>query len=285
MSILQSVNTVFQQILPGHFLSRIAGHLAFCKQEKIKNFLIRQFIKRFGINMDEVAEQSLDAYPHFNSFFTRGLRSGVRPLAGSGCIASPVDGTVFGKGLLGPDTKLTAKGHHFSLAELLGSDQFESKYINGQFLTIYLSPKDYHRVHCPVDAELIHMTHVPGRLFSVNKSTSTSIKAVFARNERVVLHFKSKNGPFVMVFVGAMLVASIATTFAGVITPPGRNLTTWNYHCGPRYRFKQGDEVGLFQYGSTVILISSDEWALNSDIHDGQQTLYGQSVGQMKHKA
>ena len=100
-----------------------------------------------------------------------------------------------------------------------------------------------------------------------------------------VLHFKSKNGPFVMVFVGAMLVASIATTFAGVITPPGRNLTTWNYHCGPRYRFKQGDEVGLFQYGSTVILISSDEWALNSDIHDGQQTLYGQSVGQMKHKA
>ena len=141
------------------------------------------------------------------------------------------------------DVRLTAKGHHFSLTEL-----FEAKlrqiYQDGHYLTIYLSPKDYHRVHCPMDGELKHMVHVPG-LFSVNNSTTTSIPAVFARNERVIMHFKGKNGPFSVVLVGAMLVASIETLFSGIVTPPGRGMAEWSFHRGT-HKFNQGDEIGRF---------------------------------------
>ena len=164
-------------------------------------------------------------------FYSR-PQEGIRPLAGYGHIASPADGTVFSGGNLSHDVRLTAKGHHFSLTELFGQPDYNKIYQDGHYLTIYLSPKDYHRVHCPMDGELKHMVHVPGRLFSVNDSTTTSIPAVFARNERVIMHFKGKNGPFSVVLVGAMLVASIETPFSGIVTPPGRGITEWSFHRG-----------------------------------------------------
>ena len=281
MSLLQNMNTLIQYGLPGHLVSRAVGRLAFCENTQVKNFLIQQFIKRFDIQMDEVAEPSLDAYPHFNAFFTRALKDGIRPLAGKGQIASPVDGTVFSGGQLSQDTRLTAKNHHFSLAELFGSDEYNKTYQNGHYLTVYLAPKDYHRVHCPMAAELKHMVHVPGRLFSVNKSTTTSIPAVFARNERVIMHFKGEHGPFSMVLVGAMLVASVETPFAGVITPPGRGVMEWNYHRGAHHKFAQGDEVGRFQYGSTVIMVLPQSMkGFDSEVTDGQSVKMGESLGQ-----
>jgi phosphatidylserine decarboxylase len=280
MSFLDDAQIALQHLLPGHVLSRMVGRLAYCEIPQVKNWLIAQFIKRFDIDMDEVAEPSLDAYPHFNAFFTRTLKDGIRPLAGPGQIASPVDGTIFSSGQVSEDTRLTAKGHHFSVSELLGSTENTATYANGRYVTIYLSPKDYHRVHCPMDAELKHMTYVPGRLFSVNEKTTTRIPAVFARNERVILHFKGAEGPFVLVLVGAMLVASIATPFSGVITPPGREITHWQYYSGKHLKFKQGDEVGRFQYGSTVILlIPEDGPQFARDMDDNQPVQFGQSLG------
>ncbi len=281
MSLTQNLNTLLQYGLPGRLISRAIGGLAYCETPKVKNFLIQQFIQRFKIQMDEVAEPSLDAYTHFNAFFTRALREGIRPLAGYGHIASPADGTVFGGGSLSSDVRLTAKGHHFSLTELFGLPDYDNTYQNGHYLTIYLSPKDYHRVHCPMDGELKHMVHVPGRLFSVNESTTTAIPAVFARNERVIMHFKGKDGPFSVVLVGAMLVASIETPFSGIVTPPGRGITEWSFHRGTHHKFSQGDEIGRFQYGSTVIVvIPKSKEGFSSDISDGCAVKMGQSLGQ-----
>ncbi|MBU24789.1 MAG: phosphatidylserine decarboxylase [Gammaproteobacteria bacterium] len=282
MNLMQNLNTLIQYGLPGHTISRVLGKLAFCEIPKVKNFLIQQFIHRFKIQMDEVAEPSLDAYIHFNAFFTRALKEGIRPLAGHGHIASPADGTVFGGGSLSHDVRLTAKGHHFSLPELFGQSEYDMAYQEGHYLTIYLSPRDYHRVHCPMDGELKHMVHVPGRLFSVNESTTTSIPAVFARNERVIMHFKGKNGPFSVVLIGAMLVASIETPISGLVTPPGRGITEWSYHRGTHHKFIQGDEIGRFQYGSTVIVvIPKSKKGFSSDISHGYTVKLGQSLGQL----
>lgn len=281
MSFLDDAGIALQHVLPGHLLSRAVGRLAFCETPAIKNWLIGQFIQRFDIDMDAVAEPSLDAYPHFNAFFTRALKDGIRPMAGDGHISSPVDGMVFAGGQLSEDARLTAKGHHFSLSELLGGTEHDATYTGGHYLTVYLSPKDYHRVHCPMDGELKQMTHVPGRLFSVNEKTTTRIPAVFARNERVVMHFKGADGPFILVLVGAMLVASVATPFSGVVTPPGGDVTHWHYHSGKHLKFKQGEEVGRFQYGSTVIVITPAQGtAFSDDIKEGQAVLLGQSLGQ-----
>ena len=281
MNLLENLNTLSQQVLPGHALSRLVGMLAYCEIPAVKDRLIRAFIKQFDINMDDVADTDLDAYPHFNAFFTRALKPGIRPMAGTGHLACPADGTVLTNGLLGEDTRLMAKGHHFNLSELLATDEYNGIYQNGQFLTIYLSPKDYHRVHCPMDAELKHMTYVPGRLFSVNGATTKAIPSVFARNERVILHFKGAHGPFAMVLVGAMLVASIETPFAGIITPPGRGIHHWNYHRGPHLKFAQGDEVGRFQYGSTVIMVLPKEGVqIAEDVTDERSVVVGESLGQ-----
>ena len=282
MSFKRSINTLVQHSLPGHLLSRAVGQLAFSEIPKIKNFLISQFIRRFDIRMDEVAEPSFHAYANFNAFFTRALKNGIRPLAGDKDVASPVDGTILSGGTLTHDHKLTAKGHNFSLVELLGNEKYNNVYQGGQYLTIYLSPKDYHRVHCPIRSELKHMVHIPGRLFSVNESTTTSIPCVFARNERVVMHFKSQHGPFLVVLVGAMLVASIKTPFAGVITPPGRDITEWNYYQGPHHKFEQGDEIGRFQYGSTVIVITPNKMnGFDESMVSGRSINMGESLGRL----
>ncbi len=277
MSLLQQINTLAQHALPGHLLSRATGALATCEIPAVKNALIRAFIKQFEINMDEVADPDLDNYPHFNAFFTRALKPGIRPMPGEGQIACPADGAVFGFGTIDAETRLNAKGHAFRLDELFGSDEYNQTYEGGQFVTVYLSPSDYHRVHCPMAGEFKQMTYVPGRLFSVNRETTTRIPAVFARNERVILHFKGEHGPFALVLVGAMLVASIETPFAGVITPPGRDVQHWHYHKGGHLKFRQGDEIGRFQYGSTVILVTpkssyqlSDDWSADQPVKLGE---------------
>lgn len=280
MSILDNLHTLSQQVLPGHLLSRVTGQIAYCEIPQVKDRLITAFITHFQINMDEVAETDLAAYPHFNAFFTRALKPGIRPLAGAGHLASPADGAILTQDRLGEDTRLLAKGHHFSLSELFATEEYNQTYQGGQFLTIYLSPKDYHRVHCPMDAELKHMTYVPGRLFSVSGATTTAIPSVFARNERVILHFKGDQGPFALVLVGAMLVASIETPFAGIITPPGRGVHHWNYHRGPHLKFAQGEEVGRFQYGSTVItVLPKDGYQFDTTLADAQPVKLGESLG------
>lgn len=282
MNFIQSLNTLVQYGLPSHLLSRCIGQLAYCQIPQIKNFLIKQFIRQFDISMDELAEPSTNAYPHFNAFFTRALKPGVRPLAGMGYLASPVDGTIFSSDNIANGTRFEAKGHRFSLADLLGGNEYDGTYEDGKYLTIYLSPKDYHRVHCPIKAELKQLVHVPGRLFSVNNSTTTSIPAVFARNERVIMHFKDHHGaPFALILVGAMLVASIETPFTGIITPPGRAVTKWNYHQGPHQKFEQGSEIGRFQYGSTVIiLLPKGAKGFSKKITSGQTVNMGESLGQ-----
>lgn len=280
MSLAHQFNMLAQYAIPGHFLSRALGTVARCEIPAVKNALIRAFIKQFQINMDEVAEPDLAAYPHFNAFFTRALKAGLRPMPGDSYVACPADGTLFGAGAIDTDSRLQAKGHVFTLKELFATDEYDTLYQGGQFATVYLSPADYHRVHCPMAGELKQMTHVPGRLFSVNESTVSHIPAVFARNERVVLHFKGEHGPFSLVLVGAMLVASIETPFAGVITPPGRDVQHWNYHRGTHLKFAQGDEIGRFQYGSTVILVTpKDGYTLSAEEHLGRAVTLGQPMG------
>lgn len=255
MSLTSELSLVAQTLTPGHLISRAVGRLATCEIGAVKNTLIDAAIRRYGIDLEEALLSEASEYPHFNAFFTRALKPDARPLAGIGQIAAPADGQLLAMGDISETLKIRAKGHDFSLSALLGSTDFDDTYRQGQFLTTYLSPKDYHRVHCPLDGELMQMTHVPGRLFSVSLGTVTAKPQVFARNERVVLHLMGADGPFALVLVGAMLVASIETPFAGLITPPGRQVTHWQYAKGTPITFKQGDEVGRFQFGSTVILV------------------------------
>lgn len=256
MSMVDDLKIALQYLLPGHLLSRAVGQLALCETPAIKNRLIRLAMQRFQIDLSDAEISDPEAYPHFNAFFTRALKAEARPLAGPDWLASPADGCVYQAGQISSEGILSAKGHDFTLDSLFGHREDKRDFLDGAFATIYLSPKDYHRVHLPIDGELKRMTHVPGRLFSVNTTTTDRIPGVFARNERVILQFKTRHGPLVLVLVGAMLVASIETPWAGIITPTGRGLSDWRYHSGPKLSFKQGDEIGRFQFGSTVIVLT-----------------------------
>lgn len=256
MSMVEDLKIALQYLSPGHLLSRLVGQLARCEAPAVKKRLIHLAIKRFEIDLSDAELRDPNAYPHFNAFFTRALRAETRPLAGSDWLASPADGCVYQAGRISLDGKLSAKGHEFTVDSLLGHQEATHDLLEGDFVTIYLSPRDYHRVHLPIDGELKRMTHVPGRLFSVNTTTTDRIPGVFARNERVILQFKTRHGPLVLVLVGAMLVASIETPWAGIITPTGQGIADWRYHSGPKLSFKQGDEIGRFQFGSTVIVLA-----------------------------
>ena len=255
MTMFEDVKIALQYLLPGHLLSRTVGQLALCEIPAVKNRLIHLAIQRFKIDLADAEISDPEGYPHFNAFFTRALKANARTLAGADWVTSPADGCLYQAGHITEDGTLRAKGHEFTVDSLLGHSDDTTTFIGGEFVTVYLSPQDYHRVHMPMDWELKRMIHVPGRLFSVNTTTTDRIPGVFARNERVVLHFKTGHGPFVMVLVGAMLVASIETTWAGIVTPPGISISDWRYHSGSKHSFKQGDEIGRFRFRSTVILM------------------------------
>ncbi|WP_199610920.1 archaetidylserine decarboxylase [Flocculibacter collagenilyticus] len=256
---LDRIKIAFQYILPKHAVSRLVGKLAAAEAGALTTLLIKLFIKQFKINMAEAEKSDASDYKTFNEFFTRPLKDGARPLfEQDNTFVHPVDGAV---SQLGPITNgriIQAKGHDYTVQELLGGDAATAlPFENGQFATIYLAPKDYHRIHMPVDGTLKEMIYVPGDLFSVNPLTAQNVPNLFARNERVVAIFDTEFGPMSMVLVGATIVASIETVWAGTVTPPtGKSVFRWQYDTkgANAIHLKKGEEMGRFKLGSTVVL-------------------------------
>lgn len=245
-----------QYLLPQHLLSRLLGKLADCRIAWLKNALIGAFVRRYRVDLREAQTEEPAGYPTFNAFFTRALKDEARPMdADPRTLISPVDGQVSQLGAVRGGQLFQAKGHNFSALELLGGDQrLAARFQDGAFATLYLSPRDYHRVHMPVAATLKEMLYIPGRLFSVNRVTAECVPGLFARNERVICLFETEQGPLAMVLVGAMIVASIETSWAGLITPPTRTVRRTHYDQQP-VCLDKGEEMGRFLLGSTVILL------------------------------
>ena len=249
-----------QYAIPKQAITALAGKLAHYRGGDTTTNVIRWFVKRYNVNMAEAANPDISSYSTFNEFFTRPLREGARPIAKADFIC-PVDGAISQFGSIEQDQIFQAKGHYYTAAALLGGDKTSAKkYENGEFACLYLSPRDYHRIHMPCDGKLEKMTYVPGDLFSVNPVTAQGVPGLFARNERVVCEFSSaEHGDFVMVLVGATIVGSMATVWHtennGIINPPRRgHIQVWNYK--ERNIFlKQGDEMGRFLLGSTVVML------------------------------
>ncbi|MGB4911445.1 MAG: archaetidylserine decarboxylase [Candidatus Dechloromonas phosphoritropha] len=248
-----------QYLLPKQALTVLAGKLAGAQAGSVTTSVIRWFVGRYGVNMTEAANPDIASYASFNEFFTRPLREGVRPLAAADFIC-PVDGAISQFGNIARDQIFQAKGHSYSTTALVGGDrELAARFENGSFATLYLSPRDYHRIHMPCAGRLMRMIHVPGALFSVNPVTARGVPGLFARNERVVCVFDSPHGPFVLVLVGATIVGSMATVWHGVVNPPRPgHLRDWNYS-DQQIEFKKGDEMGRFLLGSTVVMLFPED--------------------------
>ena len=245
---------ILQYLLPQHLLSRLVGKLAECRLPWLKNLLIRRFITQYKVDMSEAVDSAPEAYANFNAFFTRALKDGARPIADAPVVC-PADGAISQLGEINRGRIFQAKGQDYSLQTLLGDDKaLTAEFDGGSFATIYLSPRDYHRVHMPADGTLRSMTYVPGKLFSVNTTTAENVRSLFARNERAICVFDTEFGPMAMILVGAMIVAGIETVWDGQVAPPPRQLTTRSY---PQEAptLKKGEEMGRFKLGSTVILL------------------------------
>ena len=244
-----------QYLMPKLALTRLMGWLAGCRGGRLTRAVIDRFVARYGVNMAEAANPDIASYPTFNEFFTRALKPGARPLAEVPWLC-PVDGAISQFGTLDGDRLLQAKGHTYTTRALVGGDAaLAARFNGGSFATLYLSPKDYHRIHMPCSGELRRMTHVPGDLFSVNPTTARGVPGLFARNERVVCEFATEYGPFVLVLVGATIVGSMATVWHGVVNPPRPgNLRDWTYKPG-EVVLERGAEMGRFLLGSTVVML------------------------------
>ncbi|RKR77660.1 archaetidylserine decarboxylase [Marinobacter nauticus] len=255
---LDKLFVLSQYVTPQLAVSRLAGRLADSESTPaLKNRVIKWFIGRYGVNMSEAAEPDFTAYPTFNAFFTRALKPGARTIdPAPETLTSPVDGAISQIGQISTDRVFQAKGQSFSLTELLGGDDERAEpFREGEFATIYLSPKDYHRIHMPMAGTLKEMVYVPGKLFSVNPVTAENVPNLFARNERVACLFDTEAGPMAMVLVGAMIVGSVETTWAGVVAPNSGKVTQWQYRGDDAPQFEKGQEMGRFRLGSTVVLV------------------------------
>ncbi len=255
---LDKLFVLSQYVTPQLAVSRLAGRLADSESTPVlKNRVIKWFIGRYGVNMSEAAEPDFTAYPTFNAFFTRALKPGARTIdPAPETLTSPVDGAISQIGQISTDRVFQAKGQSFSLTELLGGDDERAEpFREGEFATIYLSPKDYHRIHMPMAATLTEMVYVPGKLFSVNPVTAENVPNLFARNERVACLFDTDAGPMAMVLVGAMIVGSVETTWAGVVAPNSGKVAQWQYRGDDAVQFEKGQEMGRFRLGSTVVLV------------------------------
>ena len=266
-----------QYLLPKQALTSLAGKLASLQGGSLTTAAIRRFVARYNVNMAEAANPDIASYATFNDFFTRALKDGARPLAEASLIC-PVDGAISQFGAIEKDQIFQAKGHSYSTTALVGGDaQLAARFDNGHFATLYLSPRDYHRIHMPCAGELTRMIHVPGDLFSVNPTTARGVPGLFARNERVVCVFESAQGPFVLVLVGATIVGSMATVWHGLVNPPRPgNLRQWDYAAG-QVSLGQGDEMGRFLLGSTVVMLFPEgplrfnpDWAPGRPIRLGE---------------
>ncbi|MBK7016145.1 MAG: phosphatidylserine decarboxylase [Sulfuritalea sp.] len=266
-----------QYVLPKQALTALAGKFASAQAGGLTTSVIRWFVGRYGVNMAEAANPDIAGYASFNEFFTRPLKEGARPLANADFIC-PVDGAISQFGAIARDQIFQAKGHSYSTTALVGGDAtLAARFENGSFATLYLSPKDYHRIHMPCAGKLLRMIHVPGELFSVNPVTARGVPGLFARNERVVCVFEGEAGPFVMALVGATIVGSMATVWHGVVNPPrpGR-LRDWRYE-DQDLRYGRGAEMGRFLLGSTVVMLFpqgslsfNPEWAPGRAIRMGE---------------
>jgi phosphatidylserine decarboxylase len=246
---------LLQYLLPQHLLSRLVGRFARSEMPFIKTLFINTFMSRFNIDLTEAEIQNADEFPSFNAFFTRALMADARPIAESP-VVSPADGAISQIGHIRGSDLLQAKGQYFSLHDLLGGDaNLTSEFINGSFATIYLSPRDYHRVHMPTTGTLRKTVYVPGKLFSVNQTTSKQVPGLFARNERLVCIFDTDLGPMAVILVGAMIVAAIETVFAGQVTPLSSRVQQQNYGQREPLVLEKGKELGRFSLGSTVIVL------------------------------
>jgi phosphatidylserine decarboxylase len=247
---------LLQHALPHRLLSRLVLWGTRWTFAPWKDFLIRRIVAAYGVDLAEAADAGDAGYAHFNAFFTRALRAGARPLPDdAAAVVSPADGRISQSGTIGAGRVLQAKGRDFSVAELLGDEAAAAAYADGSFLTVYLSPRDYHRVHMPLDGELVETLHVPGRLFSVAPFAVEAIPRLFARNERLVCHFRHERGPFAVVLVGAMLVSGIETVWGGVEIPPYATKPVRRDYRGRGIVLQRGTEMGRFNMGSTAIVL------------------------------
>lgn len=272
---------VLQYILPQHALSAVMHRVARCTKPWFKHFLITRFIQLFQVNMAEANEPNPGEYESFNAFFTRRLSDHARTLESDPSnIACPVDGCISQIGDIQNGQLFQAKGKYFNLSALLGADAKTSDFEEGLFTTIYLSPKDYHRIHFPSDGKLTKMLHIPGDLFSVNPTTAENIDELFARNERVVAFFDTPAGPMAMVMVGAIFVSSIETVWHGEVTPPRHNqVRSWTYK-PEEHTFNKNDEMARFNMGSTIVLLyGKDNIAWAEGLAAGQTVRHGQVIG------
>ena len=256
---MDKVKIALQYILPKHLISRLVGKFAAAKAGKLTTVFINWFIKQYKIDMSEAQQSDPKAYKTFNEFFTRPLKPGIRPLCEDpSMLAHPVDGAVSQLGPIEAGEIFQAKGHSYSTLALLGNQPKDAeRFEDGDFATIYLAPKDYHRLHMPIKGTLSKMTYVPGDLFSVNPLTAENVPGLFARNERVVAIFETEIGPIAMVLVGATIVASIETVWAGTVTPPaGKQVFTWEYPTEGEeaITLEKGEEMGRFKLGSTIVM-------------------------------
>lgn len=269
-----------QYLLPKQALTSLAGALARRPLGGFTQRNIRNFVARYGVDMSEAAEPDIARYATFNDFFTRALKPGARPLAANGLVC-PVDGAISQFGAIERDQIFQAKGHRYSTTALVGGDAvLAQRFENGGFATLYLSPKDYHRIHMPCDGRLTRMLHVPGDLFSVNPTTARGVPGLFARNERVVCVFEGAQGPFVLVLVGATIVGSMATVWHGVVNPPRPGVPRdWRYD-DRDIRLARGDEMGRFLLGSTVVMLFPPQaMCFNPDWAPARAIRMGEAMG------
>lgn len=273
-----------QQLLPQHALSRLTGALARCRWPWLKDLLIGSFIRYFKVDMSEAAEPNPKAYPHFNAFFTRPLKEGARPFpADDRLILCPADGSISEMGKLHAGRILQAKGRSYSATALLGGRaDWGALFEDGHFATVYLSPRDYHRVHMPVAGTLTDMLYVPGDLFSVNQTTAEEVDNLFARNERLVCLFETEYGPMAVVLVGALIVAGIETPWAGQVAPaPLTPRQLYSLTPSQPIQLERGAEMGRFWLGSTaIVLFGKDRINWLEGWQAGRATRMGEAMGQ-----
>jgi phosphatidylserine decarboxylase len=273
-----------QYLLPKQALTSLAGKFASAQLGGLTTAVIRRFVARYRVNMAEAANPDIASYATFNDFFTRALKDGARPLADADLIC-PVDGAISQFGPVAKDRVFQAKGHSYSTTALVGGDAaLGARFENGHFATLYLSPRDYHRIHMPCAGELARMIHVPGDLFSVNPTTARGVPGLFARNERVVCVFESDQGPFVLVLVGATIVGSMATVWHGQVNPPRPGtLRQWDYAPG-QVRLQKGEEMGRFLLGSTVVMLfPQGPLQFNPQWAPARPIQLGEAMGQRTH--
>ncbi len=251
----ERLQVIPQYLMPKTLLTQLAGAAARHTGGGMTHAAIRRFVARYGVNMNEAANPSIESYASFNDFFTRELKAGARPLADADYVC-PVDGAISQLGAIDQDRIFQAKGHQYTTTALVGGDADLARvFEGGEFACIYLSPKDYHRIHMPVQGQLTRMIYVPGELFSVNPLTARNVPGLFARNERVVCVFDTPHGPFINVLVGATIVGSMATVWHGMVNPPRMGqVSQWTYESAP-VALAKGSEMGRFMLGSTVVML------------------------------